>query len=186
LLCSFGREDYENDPYALLLTVMGSEVEEPPPEGYVSDNIWYFDVECIYGDGSYVAIAQRMSVLASGALPLEDVQDRVGPENAAAWLSFRLDGRDYRWNAEVDGDWVDGSILTRLAELLPTRSSDKQFTYLSLAGQDCLIGCATKEQFNRLRGKTGLGFQWLTARALRGSWLTRLILNVKIWWAQRR
>src|ERR1051326_1652965 len=85
LLSSFDRESYESEPYSLLLTVMGSEAEGAPFT-YLSDNIWHFDTECIEGHGAYIAIAQRMSDLAGGALPLVDINDYVDLEEEKAWL----------------------------------------------------------------------------------------------------
>ena len=40
LLAMFHREAYENDPYRLLLTVMGGELDEEP-YGFASSDIWH-------------------------------------------------------------------------------------------------------------------------------------------------
>ena len=80
LLLSYSREQFEKDPYRLLLGVMGGEAEEPVQagrSGYPSDHIWHMDTECIEGPGSYQAIARRMATLAQGALPLLELEDSV-------------------------------------------------------------------------------------------------------------
>ena len=161
LLASFDKESYEAEPYALVLADMGGELEVEPFE-FASDNVWHFDTECIEGPGSYVRIAQRMRELAGGALPLEHIEDHVDEEKGEAWLSFKLDGEDYKWTAAVEDDWVDPNIMSQFAELLAKRNAGKRVTYFDLGGQDCLIGCSTPEQFERLKGETGLNFQWLT------------------------
>jgi hypothetical protein len=156
---------YEKDPYLLLLCVLGGEAEGESPEelfGYLSDNIWHFDTECIDDHGSYAAIASRMAVLAQGGLPLLNVEDYVDVEEGEAWLSFTLDDRSYKWPAKVDDDWVDPFIIAKLTELLDSRNVGKRFTYINLGGQDCLIGCATPEQRSCLESQTGLKVEWLT------------------------
>jgi hypothetical protein len=161
LLDSFGREEYEKEPFVLLLTVMGGELEAEPFI-YISDDIWHFDTECIEDHNDYVKIAQRLADLAGTALPLEDLKDYVDIEEGEAWVSFKLDGKEYKWKAEVEDDWVDTKIISQFARLLANRGSGKRFTYYDLGGQDCLIGCSTEEEIEKLRSLTGLNFGWLT------------------------
>lgn len=161
LLASFDRESYEKEPYVLLLTSMGGELEIEPFE-YASDAIWHFDTECIEDHGDYTKIAYRMRDLAGNALPLAEVEDYIDIEGSEAWLSFRLNAKDYKWIATVEDDWVDINILSQFAELLVERNIGKRFTYFDLGGQDCLIGCCTSEQFEKLKSETGLNFDWLT------------------------
>jgi len=161
LLYSFDREKYEKEPYVLLLTVMGGELEEEPFE-YISKDIWHFDTECIEDHGYYVAIAQRMSDLAGGSLPLEEITDYVDLEEGEAWLSFKLDGKKIKWIAAVEDDWVDPKIFSQFAELLIKRKTGKRFTYYDLGGQDCLIGCSAVKQLEKIKRETGLNFAWLT------------------------
>ena len=154
----------EKEYYRDLLSVMGDEAEDgaqAAPSGYLSDNIWHFDTECIEGDGSYAAIAQRMVELAQGDLPLENIEDFVDLEEGEAWLSFSLDGKAYKWIAKVDADWVDPSIPPKFDELLVSRNAGRRFTYINLGGQDCLIGCATPKQRTALEARTGLEVFWL-------------------------
>jgi hypothetical protein len=167
LLSVSGRAEYENKPYLLLLTVMGGELEEEP-YAHFSNDIWHFDTEGIEGDGAYVAIARRMSELAGEALPLTDINDYVDIEEGVAWLSFKIDGREIKWEAAVDDDWVDTEIISKFADLLAGRGtgilqrwSRRRFTYIDMGGQDCLIGCSTMKHFKNLRSTTGLNVEWL-------------------------
>lgn len=164
LLASFDREAYESDPFRLLLISMGNEPEnesQAGENGYPSDDIWHFDTECVEGDGSYVAIARRLKVLAHGDLPLEEIGDRIDVDAEKACLTFRLGGRSYSWDAKVEDDWVDPAIFTRFAELLARTGTGRRFTYVDLDGQDVLIGCATDRQRRRLATETGLKVEWL-------------------------
>ena len=165
LTISFDRTAFESDPYRLARLVMGGEAEteaQASPSGYLSDQIWHFDTECIEDHGAYATIATRLHTLAQGALPLEQIEDYVDVDEGQAWVGFRLEGRPYRWEAEVKDDWVDPTILSRFAALLAQRDQGRRFTYIDLGGQDCLIGCSTEEQRSALQRTTGLKVEWLT------------------------
>lgn len=164
LLESFDREAFEAEPYRLLLVCMGGEAEsesQAGETGYPSDNIWHFDTECIEDHGAYAAIARRMKDLAQGELPLEEINDYVDVEAGEARVAFRLAGQSYRWDAEVKDDWVDPMILSRFSDLLSRVGRSRRFTYIDLGGQDCLIGCATAQERERLSRETGLKVEWL-------------------------
>jgi hypothetical protein len=161
LLASYDRDAYEKEPYVLLLTVMGSELDTEPCT-YASDDIWHFDTECIEDHNDYVRIALRFSDLAREALPLEDIIDYVDVEEGKAWLSFKLDGEVYKWTAALEDDWVDPRIISKFAGLLEERRTGRRFTYLDLGGQSCLIGCNTQKGLERLKSLTRLKFVWLS------------------------
>jgi hypothetical protein len=160
LLAGFNREKYEKNPYLLLLCVLGSESERAP-HGFLSNDIWHLDTECIEDHGSYAQIAYRMTDLAAGVLPISDVQDYVDLEEEKASLSFLLNGEQVTWSARVQDDWIDPAILTKFVRLLDDRKTGRHFTYLDLKGQDCIIGCSAEVQLTDLRKKTGLHFDWL-------------------------
>ena len=165
LLESFGREELEGDPYRLVLAAMGGEAEtesQAGETGHPSDDIWHFDTECIEDHGDYARIARRLRDLAQGSLPLEDISDFVDIEEEQARVTFRLAGETYEWEAEVDNDWVDPTILSRFAQLLEGLEVGRRFTYIDLGGQDCLIGCSTAEEREKLRSETGLEVEWLS------------------------
>jgi len=162
---SFDESQFEADPFRLALTAMGNQAEDPRQtghSGFLSDDVWHFDTECVEGSGAYAAIATRLATLARGELPLESVQDHVDVDNGVAWLEFVLDGERHHWTVAVQDDWVDSKIISRLSTLLTGRSSaHRRFTYIDLGGQDCLIGCATSEQKRRLQERSGLTVNWL-------------------------
>ena len=58
-------------------------------------------------------------------------------------------------------DWVDDKIRSQMAALLERSGSARRYTYISLSGQDCLIGCATAGELALFNRKTGLKAQWL-------------------------
>lgn len=164
LLAGIARSRVERAPYTHLLCVLGDAAEQASmagPAGYPSDNIWHFDTECIAEHGDYVRIARRLASLSQGALAITDVDDVVDVERGIAWLSLRCGGQHYRWDAIVDDDWVDDKILSQMAALLERSGSARRYTYISLSGQDCLIGCATAGELALFNRTTGLKAQWL-------------------------
>ena len=162
LLARHGEREYETSPFKLLLSELGAESPEPPYLA-LSDNVWHMRAECIAGRGDYVKVAQRMASLAriEDVLPIEAVSDEFDWRRGAAWLSFTLRGREFRWPAKIEERWIDPNILSRFVVLLEEQDTDLRYTGLDLGGQDCLIGCSTEEQFSALRKLTGLEFEWL-------------------------
>jgi hypothetical protein len=152
-----------DDPidYVELLCVLGGDVERDDFRP-ISDDIWYFDTECICDDGDYVRIANRLLMLSKGALAITNLRDCIDIEGSVAWLEFDFGGKQIHFDFEVQDDWVDGSIFSRFVELLRNVESESRFTYADLGGQDCLIGFATEQQRNALTALTGLQFEWLT------------------------
>ena len=162
LLSEYEAEEFIDEPYLLLLVALGGETEEENSRP-ISTNIRTFDTECIEDHGDYARIATRLRDLTGGDLPLQDIRDYVDVEKEQAWIAFSLDGQEYKWEFEVESDWVDTQIFSLFDSLLRSRPTNKRFTYLNLDGQDCLIGCATPEQFERLKATSGLDFKWMTA-----------------------
>lgn len=160
LLSEYKPEDFKEEPYLLLLITLGEERGEAPYKP-ISMNIWHFDTECIEGPGSYVRIAERLKDLATGDLPIQEIKDDVDDQKGKAWLAFKLDGRKYKLELRVEDDWVDTQVFSVFDSLLRRRGTDKRYTYLNLGGQDCLVGCSTTEELEKLRTITGLEFQWM-------------------------
>jgi hypothetical protein len=154
------ERDYETSPFKLLLTALGTEGEEPP-HFPMSDNVWHMHAECAARGGDYVKVAQRIAMLAGDALPIESVHDEFDLRRGVAWLTFKLRDEDFRWPAKIEERWIDPNILSRFALLLEAQDTNLRYICLDLGGQDCLLGCATDEQFSTLRKLTGLAFEWL-------------------------
>jgi hypothetical protein len=154
------EREYETSPFKVLLTALGTEGGEPRHLP-MSDNVWHLHAECAARGGDYVKVAQRMATLAGDALPIESVHDEFDLRRGVAWLNFTLRGEEFRWPAKIEERWIDPNILSRFAALLEAQDTDLRYTCLDLGGQDCLLGCATDEQFSALRKLTGLAFEWL-------------------------
>jgi len=160
LLTSWGREDYEKSGFDLVLVGLGMTEEQEPWRNYCA-NLWHVDTECIEDHGDYRRIVERMVEMAQGSLPLENIQDHVDLEKGEAWFSFTFRGEAIKVECKVEDDWVDSTIFARFVELLAETSPDKVFIYYDLGGQDCIIGCVTREELEQLNNK-GIKFVPLT------------------------
>jgi hypothetical protein len=160
LLASWGREDYEKPGFDLVLVGLGMTEERQPWRKHCA-NLWHFDTECIEDHGDYKRIIQRMVEMTQGSLLLDDIQDHVDLEKEEAWFSFTFRGKEIKVNCKVEDDWVDSTIFGRFVDLLGTVDPDKVFIYYDLGGQDCIIGCVTREKLKQLN-RQGVKFVPLT------------------------
>jgi hypothetical protein len=156
---SCGREVCDEEAWLAILYFLGSAQEEPP-RGAVGmygdqpncDNLWFFDLECIEGDGDYAFIARRVAQLTQGALPLTDVQDRVDIENRRAWLRFQVMGQPIHIDCHVQHDWFDQGVLWRFVDLLAECDPNKVLIQYAPEDQQILfVGCVTRAQLTNLR-----------------------------------
>ncbi|MBK7406271.1 MAG: hypothetical protein IPJ41_17110 [Phycisphaerales bacterium] len=161
LVASWPREQYESEPFSLLLFMLGVEVEEAPEGGFFSDDLYCFDAECIEDRGDYARQIERISQIAKGGLPVEKVSDFVDLEARTIWVEFELDGRRHRYEPEVCDDWFDPKVLIWLASLAVARGGERRLMHLDTGDQRFLIGFATPPQFKGLRRATGQDFRWV-------------------------
>ncbi len=146
---SWGREALDDPGFDLTLVCLGMTQESPPWTPHC-DQLWHFDTECIEGPGSYIHIGKRMAEMAQGSLPLSDFEDYVDIDEGKAWLRFKCEGQPVHIDCTVDNDWVDAEVFSHFIALLAKCDPNKLFIYYNLGGQDCIIGCVTREQFKRL------------------------------------
>ncbi len=151
LLESWSRDEYENEGYELLLVALGSTKETEPFRNRCT-NLWHFDTECIEDDGDYKRIAERMLELSDGVLRLQDIRDHVDVEGEQAWLSFEFNDRTIKIECKVQHDWVDESVFGRFVEILKEADPTRVFIYHDLGGQDCILGCVSRNNFEKLKG----------------------------------
>jgi len=150
LIESWGREELDKPGFDLALVCLGMAQESPPWTPHC-DNLWHFDTECVEDDGSYVQIGKRMTEMAQGSLPLSEFEDHVDIDEEEAWFRFQCQGKPIHIDCVVNDDWVDTNIFKHFVELLGKYDPNKLFIYYDLGGQDCIIGCITREQYAKLK-----------------------------------
>ncbi len=116
LLYSFDRESYEDQPFDLILFVLGIEVEREPWDRFVSSHVWNFDTECIISTGDYVKIVKRLCELSGDPDYLTEVSDRVDLDSKEAWLKYNCKDTKRNWDIEIYDDWVDRMTLSYVME----------------------------------------------------------------------
>ena len=159
ILEQMDRNEIESAPYTGLLVALGSEVPVSENEWTpLSNNIWYFDTECIEDNGIYVQIMQRLMKMTQGKLKIINLKDYVDVEKEEAWIEFELEKETVRWDLEVDNDWFDANLLCKLNLLLKDMSSDKMYA-VAVLDQTCLIGFFEEKQVKQLNDITGLKFE---------------------------
>lgn len=107
VLYSFEREDYEDEPFDLILFVLGIEVERQPWGRPVCNRVWNFDTECIESPGDYVRIVRRLTEIADATTRITELSDFVDLDAGQAWLKYKIDGAERHWDVEVNDDWAD-------------------------------------------------------------------------------
>ncbi len=111
IVYSFPRQEFEDNPFDLILFSYGIEVEREPWGRRVSMQVWNFDTECIVGTGSYVAILKEFARITGEPERLTELDDFVHMEDREAWLEYCIDGRRQRWDVDVIDDWADTLAL---------------------------------------------------------------------------
>lgn len=116
LLYSFGREAYEDEPFDLVLFILGAQVEREPWGRDFSDHVWHFDTECIVDTGDYVTIAQKLCALSGVPHRLQDLVDCVDHGANEAWIKYRVDGKERHWKIDLMDDWADMLTISYLID----------------------------------------------------------------------
>ena len=114
LLYSFGRNVYESEPFKVLLSMLGAEVERAPWGRAICSRVWTFDTECIYQTGDYARIVKRLCVMAGQPDLISNIEDFVDLDAETAWLRYMIDGREQTWSLEVNDDWADTLTLVQI------------------------------------------------------------------------
>jgi hypothetical protein len=151
----------EKRGYELLLAELGGELCDPTSfehRGWLSDDVWHFDGECINDHGDYKNIVDSLCRLSRGDLAFDEVRDFVDVENGTAWIDFSKEGETERLVLTVDHDWVDELIFKAMGRGLAAFGSPKQFA-AHVLGQDVLIICKTPDEIRELNRALRLNFR---------------------------
>ncbi|MBT8142907.1 MAG: hypothetical protein HKN88_10435 [Gammaproteobacteria bacterium] len=148
LLYSFPREEYEKDPYDMVLSMLGSEVESEPWGRAFSSNVWNCDFERIYDHGDYVEIVEKLSTLAGMSDSVSELEDHIDFDKDNAWLKFKINGNEKHYKIKINNDWIDPDVMTAL--LADFENGENQFYEINL-GQASLYFYFNPEQFEALK-----------------------------------
>lgn len=156
----WGENDFLDDPFSLMYMTLGQTIEREPWTP-LTNKCWDFDTEAIEDHGSYVYIIKNLERITRGGLIFENVKDYVDLEEEKAWVSFTFNGKDYKWNLNVNDDWVDADLFSKIGNLTECFKSNGRYTYFDTGGQNLVIGFETPESLQEIKNKTGLKIVWL-------------------------
>jgi len=146
----FEREQYEEDPYFLLLTIAGAELCDSNMQVIrMSHDVWNFDMECIEEEDAYTLLLHHFIDLAKGELPLENIVSNVNFEREEALVSFHLGGNVYQWQLSFENDWADINLFKNLGNLAMKRNKGKQYIYFN-DGQSLTLIYSDKQVWHKL------------------------------------
>lgn len=150
LLYSHEREEYEAEPFDLLLFVLGVEVEREPWGRFFSDNAWNLDTECIEDVGSYADIVENLCRIAGNKALIFDVSDTVDIMSESGKLEYTVGGVRRSIDVEIDNDWADPATVTQIMSDIEEQVPGRHF-YGVDNGQASIWYFLTKEQADTMK-----------------------------------
>lgn len=157
-------EAVESDPYTWLLMYMAApayDEERTVREG--SKELFWFDFEGMDLTTDYNYILDGMLELSKGSSldGIKDIQvntDHVDWEEGSGSIEVSLTYQDeiYRFDMDVEYDWIDSKVLGIFNSLLEPEGSEKLFYATWDGGQGAIVFFCTKEWKEQFEAKTGL------------------------------
>lgn len=151
LLLSDSQEEYEKVPFNALILVLGNEMERTP-FAPLCRRLWQCDHERIEDDGAYAEVITRLHWMSDQILPLSNVTSHLDFEEKEAWVEFDLAEGRIHWDAEVDNDWLDFSIVIRFDSLLRENHSPvRLYANVTDFGQSSFLAGFTQSEFEHFQ-----------------------------------
>ena len=117
-----GREAFEFSAYDFLFYAYGIEAHAEPRGRYMSDSVWKFDFECIYGDDSYAHIVKQLARLSGAKDNISELTSSLNLERSTASLSYKFDGIKREYKAKLNDGWVDHDVLDAVLQDFETNT----------------------------------------------------------------
>jgi hypothetical protein len=103
----WSREEYEEKPFELLLSLLGTETPVSSMWRPNSDRVFSFHRLCVGSPNSYARIANRLCRIAGVPDAFIDFRDEVDYLAGAGWLEYQIRGHHRRWPVQVHLNWLD-------------------------------------------------------------------------------
>lgn len=150
LLHSWPREDYETDPYNLLLFMYGSEVEAEPWGRWFNARGWNFDMECLTGAGDYVRALEQVVRITGEPGLVADLTDDFSIDVETATIRYRIGGQPRVLKARVDNDWADPAVVAAFLRDLEQAIGDGRRFWAADNGQASVLFFLTDAEAARI------------------------------------
>ena len=150
LLTSWARDDYESDPYLLLLVTFGSEVEAEPWGRFFCERGVNFDMECLVQRGDYVlAFTEVLRITGQPGLATL-LSDDFDIDKETARITYTMSGRPRTITAKVDNDWADPAALAAFMRDIETTIADGRHFWAADNGQSAVLFFLTDPEAARI------------------------------------
>lgn len=154
-LLSFGSlEEYEDSPYVLLISFMGSDVQRRKHRRRVSPFAWDFDYECVDEEDTYETIVKELVKLAQQEPSLTKIKSRVDFENQTISLNYMIGEFSRELAPNFMNDWADEKVIQIiLSDIEDTANNGKHFWYVDngQASTFLFISDQTAQTLNKLQ-----------------------------------
>ena len=158
LTSDWSRDQIEKDGYEMMLAALGSEMLDGKTfesKGWISNDVWHFDGECIEAEDAYTPIINRAVMISGGELKLDSIRSFVDFDAGAARVEWISRNKPARHDLKFDNDWADSALFEILDAELAAQGSTRQFFNVPL-GQDCIFICCEPARRSALQKTTGL------------------------------
>jgi hypothetical protein len=146
LLQSWSREDYEADPWNLLLFMYGSEVEAEPWGRAFCERGWNFDMECLEQAGDYARVFQQIVRITGGRDLVTNLSDDFSPDAETAAIRYTVMGQARTLRARVDNDWADPEAVEAFVRDLEAAAKGAPRFWAADNGQASVLFFITKAE----------------------------------------
>lgn len=157
MLESNDREAYEEKGFESLLFTLALEVETGLGAGaYYTNQLYWFDTECIEDTGDYARVAMRFAEMFRDEFEIKDISDKVDWDNESAELSFECGGKRYHKSFVLDSDWLDVAVFELFIQASADMDSLSKIGFTDSDGQDirlCVMTLKQMKAFNKLTGQ---------------------------------
>ena len=159
LLVGMAKDDYECEPYWLVMTEMGGEADKEGVD-HLSDDVAYLDSECIYGPEDYIAFVQRVATIARRVVGISDIEVRMPPGSSHAEIDFVAGGTRYGGKVPVREDWLAEEALELLGRAIRKHGAGSRLLVGQGGGQDFMLCVGDLRLRSALQELTGPMWKW--------------------------
>jgi hypothetical protein len=139
LLHSFPREDFESDPYNLILFMYGVEVEAEPWGRAFCERGWNFDTECLVQTGDYVSAFENILRITGQPQLVTGLSDDFDMHAETCEIRYTLNGRQKVLRARVESDWADPEAVAAFVRDIEAAIADGRHFWAADNGQASVL-----------------------------------------------
>ena len=149
LVYNNGRDTYEYEAYDFIFHALSDDLTDNPDDGTFSNNVWRIEHECIYADGDYCRVVQRLALLAGQTDYISDLIDRVDTQYDKSWVEYKHKGISRRYKAFTNGAYIDLEAFQTIASDFETSSHRFYFKGTAHTGFILYLSTSAAASLNR-------------------------------------